>query len=61
MAQIENRRRGQATAPEKRLDFTVFEYILSLDDSDDNDSGQNLVFGFLGKAEETFDSIEESL
>ncbi|KOC08183.1 hypothetical protein AFLA70_49g004091 [Aspergillus flavus AF70] len=47
--------------PSGSLDFTVFEYILSLDDSDDNDSGQNLVFGFLGKAEETFDSIEESL
>ncbi|RMZ36933.1 hypothetical protein CA14_006277 [Aspergillus flavus] len=47
--------------PSGSLDFTVFEYILSLDDSDDNDSGQNLIFGFLGKAEETFDSIEESL
>ncbi|RAQ73519.1 hypothetical protein COH20_005064 [Aspergillus flavus] len=47
--------------PSGSLDFTVFECILSLDDSDDNDSGQNLVFGFLGKAEETFDSIEESL
>ncbi|QRD90701.1 hypothetical protein F9C07_2213295 [Aspergillus flavus] len=47
--------------PSGSLDFTVFECILSLDGSDDNDSGQNLVFGFLGKAEETFDSIEESL
>ncbi|KAB8225512.1 hypothetical protein BDV33DRAFT_198427 [Aspergillus novoparasiticus] len=47
--------------PSGSLDFSVFEYIISLDDSDENDFGQDIVFGFFERAEETFNSIEESL
>ncbi|KAK6820245.1 hypothetical protein RU639_007616 [Aspergillus parasiticus] len=47
--------------PSGSLDFAVFVYLCSLDECDDPDFSQSVVFGFFEQAEETFNSIEDRL
>jgi osomolarity two-component system phosphorelay intermediate protein YPD1 len=43
------------------IDVDTFEQILEMDEPDDHEFSQSIVFGFFDQAEETFVQIEEAL
>jgi osomolarity two-component system phosphorelay intermediate protein YPD1 len=43
------------------IDQNTFEQILEMDDEDDRDFSQGIVYGFFEQAEGTFEKMEKSL
>lgn len=43
------------------IDESTFEQILEMDDDDDRDFSQGIVFGFFEQADSTFEKMEKAL
>ncbi|KAG6018836.1 hypothetical protein E4U41_003546 [Claviceps citrina] len=43
------------------IDATTFDQILEMDDPDDNEFSQSIVFGFFSQAEETFTKMDTAI